>query len=326
MARSPIFRTLSRLLQYSIYAERKNFSRNQRVEYFLEQKEKRSLLSRREFLLGSAAALAAPSTLLGREQISDSRPSVVIVGAGLAGLATAYWLYQRHGIVSVIYEGSNRLGGRIFTRGGSSTGQFNQSKNYVELGGQFVDTSHKAVFALCQQLGMPKLLCKAEEPDYEDIEQEIFWYDKTYQSTEKILHAFEPMAEALLEKQKQVCPGAAFITPSYNSVKTPAMESLDDLSLAEFLSQLEGRVDKGMLNLILQSYEGELGAPAADQSAIGLFDCLDVTKMDSFEIFGGSDELYQIPEGSESLIRALEANLSETVPIFREHRLVEMRD
>ena len=74
-------------------------------------------VSRREFLKRGAAVGAgvAGATMLGwghaRPAIGAEGANVVIVGAGLGGLACAYRLMQ-HGIASTVYESRDRVGGR----------------------------------------------------------------------------------------------------------------------------------------------------------------------------------------------------------------------
>lgn len=57
----------------------------------------------------------------------QSKPSVGVTGGGLAGLTAAYRLAQ-HGFVVTVYEGSERLGGRVHT--------LHQENVYEELGGK----------------------------------------------------------------------------------------------------------------------------------------------------------------------------------------------
>ncbi len=91
--------------------------------------------SRRKFLrqlamLAPAAALA-PGMLattgckveLGNEDtgIQSSSDAVIVIGAGIAGLAAARQARQR-GYTPIVFEGSNRLGGRILTDRTSITG------------------------------------------------------------------------------------------------------------------------------------------------------------------------------------------------------------
>jgi monoamine oxidase len=73
---------------------------------------------------------------------------VVVVGAGLAGLAAAHEL-TRQGRVVTIVEARARAGGRVWTsRDGFLDGQ------YAELGGEFVDDDHSHVRTLAARFGL----------------------------------------------------------------------------------------------------------------------------------------------------------------------------
>ena len=66
-------------------------------------------------------------------------PRIVIVGAGLAGLTSAYRLKQ-DGVISTIYEATNRVGGRCWTRRG-----YFKEDQMIERGGELIDTGHKEI-------------------------------------------------------------------------------------------------------------------------------------------------------------------------------------
>jgi monoamine oxidase len=79
--------------------------------------------------------LACMSILSNTGFSNEKEPTVVIVGAGIAGLTTAYRLHQK-GINVQLYEAKNRVGGRIFSvKMGSHIG---------ELGGQNINDGGKA--------------------------------------------------------------------------------------------------------------------------------------------------------------------------------------
>jgi monoamine oxidase len=71
---------------------------------------------RRRFLRTAAAgALVGPAIgALPAAAQQTGPPQVLILGAGMAGIAASYWLRQ-HGISSLVLEGRNRLGGRLWT-------------------------------------------------------------------------------------------------------------------------------------------------------------------------------------------------------------------
>lgn len=70
---------------------------------------------------------------------SNKKPKVIVIGAGLSGLTTAYRL-QQEGIDVEVYEARNRVGGRVLT--------INIDGNSAELGGQNItDGGHSSLFS-----------------------------------------------------------------------------------------------------------------------------------------------------------------------------------
>jgi monoamine oxidase len=122
-------------------------------------------MNRRRFLAATAAGmgLATGSALLGACSGSSARTSsqpagspsnagrakgrVVVVGAGLAGLAAAYELRQRGWDVTVL-EARDRVGGRVRTVRSFTEHQLG------EAGGEFIDTSHTAMRDYVKRFGL----------------------------------------------------------------------------------------------------------------------------------------------------------------------------
>jgi len=116
-------------------------------------------LSRRRFL--QVGGVAGAGLLLGGCTSSGARstppstsrtdgadePRIMIVGAGLAGLAAAYWLTRAGARVS-IYEARDRIGGRCWSARGFDGGQV------AEHGGEFLDTRHVHIAMLAEELGL----------------------------------------------------------------------------------------------------------------------------------------------------------------------------
>ncbi|MEZ5982246.1 MAG: FAD-dependent oxidoreductase [Parvularculaceae bacterium] len=72
-------------------------------------------------------------------------PKVIIVGAGVGGMATAYRLNQL-GIETEIHEASERAGGRIVT--------LERNGDRVDVGAQTLHSSYRATIALMKELGL----------------------------------------------------------------------------------------------------------------------------------------------------------------------------
>src|SRR5881409_4378496 len=110
-------------------------------------------LSRRDFLRRGAAigAGVAGASVLGWGRAAPALAqsgNVVIVGAGLGGLACAYRLMQ-HGIAPTVYESRDRVGGRCWTVRVFDNGQT------AEHGGQYIDSRHHQIRQLAKDLHVP---------------------------------------------------------------------------------------------------------------------------------------------------------------------------
>ena len=74
--------------------------------------------------------------------------SVIVIGAGLAGLTAAVEL-QRLGAAVTVLEGQGRVGGRVLTiKGGFVEGQ------YAEAGADFIDEEHQEIIQLVRSLNL----------------------------------------------------------------------------------------------------------------------------------------------------------------------------
>ncbi len=111
------------------------------------------MLNRRKFIQNSA--LTGGGLLLGAESFGrffiGTKPKVIIIGAGFAGLAAAYKLYQRK-IDFVILEARSRIGGRVFSHSIDPAEQL-----VIELGGEWVGNSHTRMIQLCDEFKLTLL-------------------------------------------------------------------------------------------------------------------------------------------------------------------------
>lgn len=110
-------------------------------------------LMKRTVVAGAGAAAAGrlvlnPGKAFGAGR--SSQPSVAIIGAGLSGMTAAMTL-RGAGLRNVtVYESSDRVGGRLYTRKDDG---FWDADQWSEWGGELIDSAHKTVFSLCRRFG-----------------------------------------------------------------------------------------------------------------------------------------------------------------------------
>jgi len=105
--------------------------------------------SRREFL--KQTSVIAAGAILYKNSFAVNllaRPKVIILGAGLSGLAAGKMLTENGADVTIL-EARNRIGGRVFSHTIDSG-----DKLVIELGGEWIGRSHERILELCKELNL----------------------------------------------------------------------------------------------------------------------------------------------------------------------------
>jgi len=302
MSRTPLFAAVKKALARSFHDDGLVLPRS-------------SALTRRRLLRLSAAAAGAAvlsPVLDWSAYAKQERPKgpVAIIGGGVAGLTAAYRL-QAAGATPIVFEASNRWGGRMFTVYDFYKGMF------CELGGEFVDTNHEDLQTLASELGveMQKL---AAEGDGEDLYffKNQFHTPKEMIDPEKQTGAFAPIA-------KRIAKDADKLTDKDENWTSHARK-LDKMSLKAYLEQFRGKTDDWAIDLLDVGYNIEFGLLTEDQSSLNMVDFI-TTDMDKpFSMFGESDEVFRIKGGSSALIKALLAALENKIEMKQGYALTAL--
>ena len=258
-----------------------------------------SALTRRQLLKLSAAAAGAAAlspALDWRANAKEGTPSIGIVGGGVAGLTAAYRL-QAVGVKPVLFEASNRWGGRILTIYDFYKGMF------CELGGEFVDTNQQDIIDLSKEFGI-----EMQRLDIAGGEDLYFFGGKWHMSKdmidpEKKTGAFAPIAEKIAEDADKLT--------DEEENWTDFAHELDKVSLKAYLDQFRGKTDDWAIDLLDVAYVGEFGLETEDQSSLNMVDFIGTDLSQPFQIFGESDQAFRIKGGSSALINALLAALKD---------------
>ena len=257
-----------------------------------------SPLSRRRLLHGGLAAAGAVAAATftreggGAFAQQGGRSPILVVGAGIAGLTAAYRLRQA-GVRADIIEATNRVGGRIRT-----IPKVAGTLIPAELGAEFIDTGHTNLISLATELGLRAIDVLEVQ---RGLVKDTFFFQGRRFSLEQIIADFAPLATKISEDVEAIGDDI-----SYQDF-TETAERLDNLSLAEYLDQAE--TSTIVRQLLRIAYTGEYGRDPEEQSALNLLFLIG-SEPDSFELYGNSDERYQIDGGNSQIINRLAGQLS----------------
>lgn len=264
-------------------------------EQFVCQYPQRSIVNRNGTSYQDNNASPSSSILeLSKSNFSavKNAPRIIIVGAGLAGLTCAYRLKQA-GFSSEIYEASNRVGGRCYTR----RGEFDQQQ-IVEAGGEVIDSDHTDILQLTHELGFVlDDLELAERPD-----TNAFYYvnGNHYLHTD-VIQDLKKVWKKLHRDVK-----AAGYPTLYNRYTKRGWE-LDHMSIVDWINEsVSGGVHSNFGKLLELAYTSEYGAEAEDQSSLNLLYLLVMAN-------GSADERYRVRGGNDQIAQKLGELMSNQI-------------
>jgi monoamine oxidase len=252
----------------------------------------RAGLTRRQVIAGGTGlALAAAMSGPLPRALAATAPRVVIVGAGLAGLSCAYQLKQA-GYRADVYEASDRVGGRCWTRRGDfADGQI------AEHGGELIDQSHTEVRQLAQSLGLNlDNLLSAEPNGTEDF----YYFDGQPYS---FAQATDDLKVIWQQVHKDV--SAASYPTLFNS-STERGRQLDRMSITDYIkAYVPGGTSSKLGQLLDVAYNIEYGAECNVQSSLNMLYLLAFSGQGQLRIFGPSNEKYHVRGGNDQIATGL---------------------
>lgn len=297
MSRSPLFDQFRRILGVARFADERRLSTEDALGEIAAAREQQKV-SRREAIrkvgLVSAGVVAAGAmgALPGRARAQRAGAgSVAVVGAGIAGLACVDALNKK-GVVATLYEAGLRAGGRMQSLGGAFPGAVQFPGQVVELGGEFLDTTHRTMRSYAQSLGLAT----------EDVRREdgvtFFAVGSTLYTEAQVVQEFRGLVDAMRDDLRGLSGG-----PTADSF-TAFDRQLDLMTLRQYL---DVRGAGPLIKAILDSaYVGEYGRELDEQSALNFLFFAKADKRSKFKPFGiFSDERYHLVGGNEQIPRAL---------------------
>jgi monoamine oxidase len=299
MARTDLFRFLSRCARIAAHCDRTGMPESEAVEAARDAARP----DRRRVLQGAvgATALAAFGAHAGKSQ-AQGAADVGVVGAGLAGLYAATVLAGK-GVPAKVYEAGSRSGGRVASLRGLFPGQV------VERGAELIDTTHSTVRQLSRQFGLT-LENYETQPG-----EEFFYFQGRHWSEAEVVAEYRAFVGAMNDDLQRLSGGPT--ADAYSAYD----RQLDLLPLSSYL---DSRGAGPLLRRVMDTaYTIEFGREIDRQSCLALLFFAQANKRSHFAPFGNfSDERFHIVEGNDAIATGLERALPQAVAFG--HRLVRV--
>lgn len=266
----------------------------------------RHAASRRRLLQGAGAGLllagcaSVPKPPMASPRAMDGRgDEVVIVGAGIAGLAAA-WRLRQAGVRVRVFEAQNRIGGRMLSlRNHFADGQV------IELGGELIDTDHVRIRALATEMGL-------ELDDLLDNEagHETWFFDGRAIGEREIVAAFVPVAAAI-ERDLALLGDDELTYHGASPATFVHAQALDALSIAQWFDR--NGVSGWLRKLLDVAYTTEMGLEIGQQSALNFLTFIGTEDKDRFAVFGSSDERFHVRGGNDLIPQRVAAKVADAI-------------
>jgi monoamine oxidase len=262
--------------------------------------------SRRQVLGGAgAAALAAAVPIAWPQRAAAStRPRVVIVGSGLAGLGCAYRLWRGHGLRSEVYEyNPHRIGGRVQTLRG-----FFDGGQYAEQHGEFISSEHTQMRKLATGFGLRLDNMLRYPPHTRPLDYRLRFRGRFW-------------SQAALDRDWHEWARALFLDAANNKAPWPTLYNKssawgrrwDHMPATEWIDKyIPGGLDSDFGLLCAAILLDEYGGPVEEQSALNLvyllgFDDSTASGLQpkKYPELSGTDEKWHIHGGNDQVITGL---------------------
>ena len=244
-----------------------------------------------------AATLALPFFSLSNSVLADD---IIVVGAGLAGLTTAYELEQKGHDVTVL-EASSRIGGRMYTL----YDKFEQGQ-FAEAGGELLDAVHvhKNVHAYIEKFGL-----QLEEVGYDHVDEGAYFLDGKLIPYDQLKSV---MGRKVNREYNRFWDELEALGEQVHNPKKPHKSAnaayLDSMSVADWLDSLQ--LNPYARTLADQYITGEYDSPEA-LSALFL-----AQQVKTYADIEDDDvEIFRISGGNSLLPKAFSENIKGSIKL-----------
>ncbi len=253
---------------------------------------------KRQYMQTQQVELSSQVNNLFEEKLApDTQKSIIVVGAGFAGLSAAYYLAKQGHKVSVM-EASNRIGGRVLSdRGNFAKGQI------IEFGAELIGSNHPQWIGLAKEFGLSFDVVTGEDMfEGAGLTEPLIINGKPVSEDEahSLFLNMKPVLDALTIKSKPIIWDSPWNSPN--------AAELDNQSLyAWFIKQISGMPipveDKNLLiSALVADFENNNVVACDKQSLLAV---LAQIKAGGEDLYWSMTEVFRCSGGNDLLATRL---------------------
>ena len=256
--------------------------------------------TRRNFLKHtSKSALAfAVAPIFGTGVLGLNKPRIAIIGGGLAGMTCA-WRLKKAGLEPIVYEATDRIGGRTMT-----IENFHPDGKNCEIGGEYFTSDHIYMIRMARELSLKVQTVSAPNKHLKPFKA---YFGKKEIPLEELGRSLSLLADQINE---DIASLPKFLSWEY----ADEFVHLDQMSISDYLrSKGADDLAYGFLN---RAFTIENGMEANEQSALNL-----LRTFSSGFVYHPSSKIrsLQIKQGNQSICKELSSRLWKNIQT--DHRL-----
>lgn len=232
------------------------------------------------------------------------KPSIAIIGAGIAGLNAA-WELKKENLSATVYEARSRIGGRMHS--------VDMGNGLIaDLGAELINTDHADMLKLVEDFGI-ELFNRKQDQASVPFPKSAYYFNGISLS--------EPeLADDLRLIVEQITKDAALLDQDWDQYAP----QFDELSVKDYLDLHADKITKPYLNALFSDVmRTEFGVEPEESSAIQFILVLPVIDGQSVDLLSYSDETFSVIGGSAKITDALGAQLNGQIQLGK--RLVKIK-
>jgi monoamine oxidase len=271
-----------------------------------------SEFSRREIVGGAVAGSIAASvgTAEAASARSRQRADVCVVGAGFAGLAAAYRLWQR-GLSVVVLEARTRVGGRSWS-------VRMKDGTFVDFGGQWVGSTQERFYALIKEMGGETYPSPGR--GLVTLQRGVLNTGEYYRIKDDTDASF-PGGDLYATAKKAVNDLAMTIDPAA-PWKHPDAARLDSITFAEWLRQ---NVENESVRKLIATEVGSVPCASPEEISMLHLGWL-IRACDNLDALFGPAQADRVIGGTQTVARKVAEKLGSAIKFGQPVRKIEWND